>query len=86
MGNVTNEITIEGTNIPADPRKRTKNHARLEITIWADIPDSILQIVGFTCAADAMREMEKGFQESISAAIDMWPTNGEFTCHTRVSQ
>jgi hypothetical protein len=33
--------TFEGTNIPVDPRHRKRNHARVEIQVWVEVPDSV---------------------------------------------
>lgn len=29
--------------IPNDPRHRTRNHARLDITLWFNVPDDVLK-------------------------------------------
>lgn len=47
---------IDGTNIPQDPRKRTKNHARLEVSFWFDISDETLVNEEFSTAADLLRD------------------------------
>ena len=39
--------------IPDDPRKRTRNHARLDVTLWFKIPDEILN--GRGDATDVVR-------------------------------
>lgn len=83
--------TIPGTNIPADPRKRTKNHARLEITIWAEFSDELLATGRFKDAVSAMRVMEDGVKGEIGEAIDLFsnvPIIGEatFSVQTRVSK
>lgn len=41
--------------IPPDPRQRTKNHGRLVVTIWCDIPDDVLNRNHDRSAPDAIR-------------------------------
>lgn len=41
--------------IPSDPRKRTKSHARAEVQIWFDIPDSVLKRMKYSDAMDMIR-------------------------------
>jgi len=37
-----NNNCLEGTNIPQDPRKRTKNQGRLTLTFWIDASEGII--------------------------------------------
>lgn len=66
--------------IPNDPRKRTKNHARLDITFWFDIPDEILKkhevldvtdMLRKTCEAAGLNNPEilKEFQENMAKIV-----------------
>ena len=41
--------------IPSDPRQRTRNHARVEMQIWFNIPDAELLEEGEHSAYDLLR-------------------------------
>lgn len=51
-----NHEMLSGTNIPADPRKRTRNHARMSLTLWFDVPDSVIERLECSTAVDALRK------------------------------
>lgn len=43
--------------IPVDPRKRKKNHARLGITLWVDLSDETLKEYDCLDAIDVLRKV-----------------------------
>lgn len=43
---------IPKTKIPADPRERTKHHARIDFSVWVSIED----LAGYADAVDLLRE------------------------------
>ena len=74
-----------------DPRQRTKNHARLEFTLWVNVPDNALKHSKRADAATFLREMETAMKADFERAIELIndiPFVGEieFKVETRVSQ
>lgn len=41
--------------IPDDPRDRTRNHARLDVTFWLNVPDEVLENSGVKDATELLR-------------------------------
>jgi len=82
---------IEGTNIPTDPRKRTKNHARLEVTLWAEVSDTTLKYSKHPDATSFLRNLGDAIKKDMADVINginMIPLIGDIELHieTRVSQ
>lgn len=71
MHNNAGVAIIEGTNIPVDPRKRTKNHARLDLTVWVEYPDEDLAKDGYKSAVDAMRDLQVDILEDFQEATGL---------------
>jgi hypothetical protein len=88
---VREEPKVPGTNIPSDPRKRTKNHGRLEISVWLEMDDDALEIGKFKDACDALRHIEDGIGKEIQGVFNEFssvPLIGDYRFHTatRVSK
>lgn len=89
--NLKKQRKLPGTNIPEDPRLRTRNHGRLEITVWGDFPDDVLKAGKLKDATDALRIMEREVQVVIGEhlnGIEQIPVIGKahFHVETRVSK
>lgn len=62
---------IEGTNIPEDPRKRSKRQGRFTIQIFMEIDPDVLKAQGFSDITDSLRAfIDTIEEEDINSFVD----------------
>lgn len=77
-----NRNLIEGTNIPQDPRKRSKGHGRLEIVVWYDLPTELLRQYGFESASEMLRAFAS--DDNLARKTQLGEVLSQYAVHSTV--